>query len=59
MVTLIELLESHSLPLINVELEELEWQTYEKAQDGCDDERVISEDNTLAMKMFKRTLEEN
>jgi CTP:phosphocholine cytidylyltransferase-like protein len=42
-----------------VELEELEWQTHKKAKESLDDEYVISEDSTLEMKMFKRTLQEN
>jgi hypothetical protein len=34
-------------------------QTYKEAQDDRDSECVILEDSTLAIKMFKRTLQEN
>jgi hypothetical protein len=53
-----ELLESHSLPLTNEELAELDKQTYEEAQDD-DDINVISEEKTLTVKRFKRSLQQN
>jgi hypothetical protein len=40
---IIELLESHCLPLTNKELAELDRQTHKEAQDVHDDEIVISE----------------
>jgi hypothetical protein len=43
-----ELLESHSLPLTNEELVELDKQMYKEAQD--DDNNVISEEKTLIIK---------
>jgi hypothetical protein len=56
---LVELLESYALPLINEELAELDRQTYRAEQDGHNDERVISEENSITIESFKRNLVEN
>jgi hypothetical protein len=55
---IVELLESISFPLSYEELAEVDRQTYEykEAQDDLNDEKVISEENTLTVKRFKRNL---
>jgi hypothetical protein len=45
----VELLECHSLPLMNEELAEFERQTHKEAQDNHGDESVISQENTLTI----------
>jgi hypothetical protein len=53
------MLESRSLPWTNEELAALDRQTRKEAQDDHDDESVISGENTLTIKRFKRMLLQN
>jgi hypothetical protein len=52
----VELLEFVSFPLSNEELAEVDRQTYKEAQDGLNDESVISEVNN---RRFKGNLQQN
>jgi hypothetical protein len=47
------------LPLTNEELAELDRQTHKEAQDDHEDGSVISEENILTIKRFKRILHQN
>jgi hypothetical protein len=56
----IEFLKSHSMILMNEKLTGLDMRTCKEAQDNHDDdESVISEENTLTIKRFKRNLQGN
>jgi hypothetical protein len=56
----VELLEeSVSLPLMNENLAWVDRQTYKEAQNDLNYDSVISEENTLTVKMFKRNLQRN
>jgi hypothetical protein len=56
---IVDFSEAHSLPLRrNEELADWDRQTYKEAQDDGD-ENVISEENTLTIKRFKRNLQQN
>jgi hypothetical protein len=54
----VELLESVSFPLTNVEVTELDMRAYEEAQDDHDDESVISEENTLTIERINLNINE-
>jgi hypothetical protein len=57
---IVELLESHSVILMNEELAGLDMRTCKEAQDyHDDDESVISEENTSTIKRFNRNLQQN
>jgi hypothetical protein len=56
---ILELLEFHSLPLMIEEVAELKRQTHKEAQVDLCDESVISEEDTLTIKRFKRNLQQN
>jgi hypothetical protein len=56
---IVELLKCCSFPLMNEILAALDRQMYKEAQDGHDVQGVISEENTLKDKRFKRNLQQN